>query len=203
MDVALETRHGHKAQARPATATPVPPVPAEPARAAATSTQPVTVTTPPPATVDERPGGIAAPDLPVRGHARLTQLADTARTVIRMAVRNGDAQAHITLHPAELGEVEIRLRYHAGGVSADVFADSRAAAQALQQASAELRRSLEAQGLVVHGLDVRHGPNDERRALHEHRRHGGGRGHRTDHLDQTTIDTSSLPLSAGAVDVLA
>ena len=121
-----------------------------------------------------------------------------------MATREGATQAHITLHPAELGEVSIRLRYHAGGVSADVLADSQAAAQVLQQASGDLKRSLEAQGLVVHDLDVRAGEQERQRA-HEQHRHG--RGHRHAHTfdlpDQTTIDTSSLPLPTGAVDVLA
>ena len=97
----------------------------------------------------------------MRAHSQLAQLAETARTVVRMAAREGAAQAHITLHPAELGEVEIRLRYHAGGVSADVLADSQAAAQVLQGAASELKRSLEAQGLVVHDLDVRAGEHEQ------------------------------------------
>ena len=85
-----------------------------------------------------------------------------------------------------------------------MLADSQAAAQVLQQASGDLKRSLEAQGLVVHDLDVRAGEQERQRA-HEQHRHG--RGHRHAHAfdlpDQTTIDTSSLPLPAGAVDVLA
>jgi flagellar hook-length control protein FliK len=194
------------APAHPASAAPAP-APAHPVSepAGTTAVQPVPVFAPPQQTVaPERPAQIA-PDVPVRAHARLNELADTARTVIRMASRDGSTQAHITLHPAELGEVEIRLRYHAGGVSADVLADSRAAAQVLQQATTELRRSLEAQGLVVHDLDVRQGSRDERRALHEQRPHSGGRdsSHDSDDLDQTTIDASSLPVPAGAVDVLA
>ena len=140
----------------------------------------------------------------MRAHAQLAHLADTARTVVRIAAREGAAQANITLHPAELGAVEIRLRYHAGGVSARSFADSQAAAQVLQGASGDLKRSLEAQGLVVHDLDVRAGDQDNRRANEHHQR---GRGHHRAHAfelaDQTTIDTSSLPLPTGAVDVLA
>jgi flagellar hook-length control protein FliK len=150
----------------------------------------------------ERPGA----ETPVRAHSNLAQLAQTARTVVRVAVREGATSAHITLHPAELGEVQIRLRYHAGGVSADVLADSPAAAQALQQASAELRRALESQGVVVHDLDVRQGEQEERRALKEHQGHAGHgrrRAHHDDYSDHTTIDTSSLPLATGAVDVLA
>jgi flagellar hook-length control protein FliK len=151
----------------------------------------------------ERP---AVPAPPPRAHAQLAELAHTARTVVRLAARDGAAQAHITLHPAELGEVEIRLRYHAGGVSADVLADSHAAVQVLQQASAELRRSLEAQGVTVHELDVRQGEQGERRAG-EHRHHGQrdghAHGHELHHPDHTTIDASRLPHAAGAIDVLA
>jgi flagellar hook-length control protein FliK len=164
--------------------------------------QPVQAATQQAVAQPERP---APPETPVRAHAQLAQLADTARTVVRLAVREGAAQAHITLHPAELGQVEIRLRYHGGGVSAEVFADSQAAAQVLHGAAAELRRSLEAQGLVVHDLDVRAGAQERDRA-HEHHGHGHGgrrRAHEFDLPDQTTIDTSTLPLPTGAVDVLA
>jgi flagellar hook-length control protein FliK len=167
--------------------------------------QPVATTAPQPAVITER---TAATETPVRAHSSLAQLVETARTVVRMAVRQGATEAHITLHPAELGEVSIRLRYHAGGVSADVLAESHTAAQALQGAASELRRSLEAQGLVVHELDVRAGEHEKHRAHEQHGdTHGGHRGHRHAHTfdlpDQTTIDTSSLPLPTGAVDVLA
>jgi nicotinate-nucleotide--dimethylbenzimidazole phosphoribosyltransferase len=151
----------------------------------------------------ERPAAAAPPP---RAHAQLAELAQTARTVVRLAAREGAAQAHITLHPAELGEVEIRLRYHAGGVSADVLADSHAAVQVLQQASAELRRSLEAQGLAVHDLDVRQGEQEQRRAgehRHHGHRHADAHGRAIDHPDHTTIEASRLPLAAGAIDVLA
>ena len=127
--------------------------------------QPVATTAPQQAVAPER---AAATEAPVRAHSSLAHLAETARTVVRMAVRDGATQAHITLHPAELGEVSIRLRYHAGGISADVLAESHAAAQALQGAASELRRSLEAQGLVVHGLDVRAGEHEKQQRAHEH-----------------------------------
>jgi flagellar hook-length control protein FliK len=144
-------------------------------------------------------------ELPAR--ARLGELADVAATVIRLAARDGKAAARITLRPAELGEVEIRLRYHAGGISADVVAESSQAAQTLSQAAGELRRSLESQGLVVHWLDVRTG-DEGRRAWQEgwHPGRGGARGH--DHLDDppeglTAIEAAALPAASGSVDVLA
>ena len=84
-----------------------------------------------------------------------------------------------------------------------MLADSQAAAQVLQQASADLKRSLEAQGLVVHDLDVRHGEQEKRRAHEQHQGRGHRHAHAFDDSDHTTIDTSSLPLGSGAVDVLA
>jgi flagellar hook-length control protein FliK len=141
--------------------------------------------------------------------SRLSELADIASTVIRVTAREGKAAARITLRPAELGDVEIRLRYHAGGVSADVVADSPQAAQTLSQAVGELRRSLETQGLVVHWLDVRTG-DDGRRAWQEawHPGQGEARGRRDplEELDElrspTPVDAAALPGTGGSVDVL-
>ncbi|MFN8224917.1 MAG: flagellar hook-length control protein FliK [Gaiellales bacterium] len=144
-------------------------------------------------------------EAPLRARARLGELADVANTVIRVAARDGKTTARITLRPVELGEVEIRLRYHAGGVTADVVAESRQAAQLLSNASGELRRSLESQGLTVHWLDVRAG-SDERRAWERFDEPGSRRAaglEPADDEETTTIEASSLPLAAGAVDVLA
>jgi flagellar hook-length control protein FliK len=77
-----------------------------------------------------------------------------------MAARDGAGSARITLHPAELGSVEIRIRYQASGVSAELTAESQQAAQALQQSVGELRRALESQGLTVLDLDVRSAADD-------------------------------------------
>ena len=94
--------------------------------------------------------------------ARLHELVDRAQATIRVAVREGHTDARITLRPAELGEVRITLRYGHGGVSALVTADSSKAVELLSQASSDLRRSLEQQGLSVHGLDVRLAGGDAR-----------------------------------------
>lgn len=147
----------------------------------------------------------AKAEIPVRARARMSELADVAGTVIRLAARDGKSTARITLRPVELGEVEIRLRYHAGGVTADVVTESRQAAQLLQNASSELRRSLESQGLTVHWLDVRAGA-EERRGWGELGSSPDGRHADRDEADEdstTTIEASSLPVAAGGVDVLA
>jgi flagellar hook-length control protein FliK len=87
--------------------------------------------------------------------SHVNELWETTKTAIRVAVRNGQSEARITLRPAELGEVRITLRYENGGVSAALTADSAQAFEALAQAATELRRGLEQQGVSVLGLEVR------------------------------------------------
>jgi flagellar hook-length control protein FliK len=82
-------------------------------------------------------------------------LNDTINGLLRVAARGGAATARIVLTPPELGSVEIRLRVRGSTVTAELTADSSHGAQALGQSVADLRRSLEAQGLIVQGLDVR------------------------------------------------
>jgi flagellar hook-length control protein FliK len=87
-----------------------------------------------------------APTLPVR--------ADHVHAMLRVLEHRGQVQAQLTLHPAELGGVEVRLRQTAHGLMATVTADRADAAHVLQQAGTELRRALEAQGVQVAGLDI-------------------------------------------------
>ena len=74
--------------------------------------------------------------------------------MLRVLEHRGQVQAQLTLHPAELGGVEVRLRQTAHGLMATVTADRADAAHVLQQAGSELRRALEAQGVQVAGLDI-------------------------------------------------
>jgi flagellar hook-length control protein FliK len=92
---------------------------------------------------------------PTRAHVALSDLAAEAGASIRLATRGGLSSAQIVLTPPELGQVEIRLRYRGGAVVAELTADSAQAAQTLARSSAELRRTLEDQGIVVLSLDVR------------------------------------------------
>jgi flagellar hook-length control protein FliK len=152
-----------------------------------------------------------APAAPAPG-VRLTELVEAAGTVIRIAVRDQQGVARITLRPAELGSVDIRLTYGPGGVTAQLTAESPQAAQALAQASHELRRALEAQGLVVQSLDVQHAGGDDRPSANRDRlgsENGQQRGARGGTLaeptddPETTIAPSRLPLEGTQVDVLA
>ncbi|WP_320669646.1 flagellar hook-length control protein FliK [Patulibacter defluvii] len=127
--------------------------------------------------------------------------------------------AQLHLRPAALGGVEVRLRHGAQGLEATVLADSPDAARALQQASGELRRQLEAQGLHVARLDVGaaapggSGPDSgpRNRASGRDRDHARPAGPTAHATPTTTTDPDfdprprlTLPLPGGArVDVLA
>jgi flagellar hook-length control protein FliK len=98
----------------------------------------------------------AAPATPQpEASVRLADLAHAAQTAITISSQNGDTSARITLHPNELGSVEIHLRYGSDGITATVRADSPQAAQILHQAAPDLKRALEAQGMSLLGFDVR------------------------------------------------
>lgn len=152
-------------------------------------------------------GGAPGQPTELRLHSRLHELGSVTRLVVRMAAREEATQARITLEPGDLGQVRISLKYHAGGISAEVVADSVEAAQALQQTVGDLKRSLEAQGVVVHGLDVRLAGDDGQRAGRDSNAPtpGKGRGESGYELDDDgiAIDPGSLPLAGSQVDVLA
>ncbi len=84
----------------------------------------------------------------------LGQAVETVRLTMHAASERGVTRARIALRPEELGGVEVHLRHSAEGLSARVVAEGPEAAQLLQQAAGELRRSLEQQGLTLVRLDV-------------------------------------------------
>jgi hypothetical protein len=86
--------------------------------------------------------------------AQLHELVARVRETIRVTVREERTEARITLHPAELGEVRIRISYGPAGISASIVADSSRAAQTLAQSAPELRRTLEEHGVTLQSVDV-------------------------------------------------
>jgi flagellar hook-length control protein FliK len=90
---------------------------------------------------------------PVRT-VRLSQAAEAVENVIRLGTVRGVSHARLSLRPAELGGVEIRLQQTASGLVASVVAEGVEAAQALQQAGADLRRQLESHGIELQRLDI-------------------------------------------------
>ncbi|MBS1869755.1 MAG: flagellar hook-length control protein FliK [Actinobacteria bacterium] len=193
--------NGHASAQAATSATPAPPAPA-----------PATPVTPSAAT----PATAAAPDTAaVPGRAvGLEHAVETVRLALRAGAERGVTHARISLTPRELGTIEVHLRHTADGLVARVVAEHGAAAQQLQQAGAELRRSLEDQGLTLLRLDI--GASGEqggraagRRAASERagapRRAGGADDGTPDALAATeTTSTTTLALPNGAlVDVLA
>jgi flagellar hook-length control protein FliK len=106
-----------------------------------------------PAPPPQQPAAPAQAFAPAQA-ATLPVRADHVRAMLRVLEHRGQVQAQLTLHPAELGGVEVRLRQTAHGLMATVTADRADAAHVLQQAGSELRRALEAQGVQVAGLDI-------------------------------------------------
>ena len=93
-------------------------------------------------------------DAPATRTVRMSPAAEAVENAIRIGQTRGVTHARMSLKPAELGGVEIRLAQSAQGLTATVVADGQQAAQLLQQAGQELRRSLEAQGIQLHQLDI-------------------------------------------------
>jgi flagellar hook-length control protein FliK len=120
---------------------------------AAPQQAPVDLAAPAPAPPPLQPAATAPAFAPAQA-ATLPVRADHVRAMLRVLEHRGQVQAQLTLHPAELGGVEVRLRQTAHGLMATVTADRADAAHVLQQAGSELRRALEAQGVQVAGLDI-------------------------------------------------
>ena len=160
----------------------------------------------PPAVPSQAFAAAHAPTLPVR--------ADHVRAMLRLLQHRGQVQAQLSLHPAELGGVEVRLRQTAHGLMATVTADRPEAAQVLQQAGTELRRALEAQGVQVAGLDIgMAGENQDAANARANERRAesalAGPRHAGDDNEPSPIDpdhrtTTASTIALGAlVDVLA
>jgi flagellar hook-length control protein FliK len=147
----------------------------------------------------------------------LSQAADAVENVIRLGSARGVTHARMSLRPAELGGIEIRLQQTSTGLVASVVADGREAAQALQQAGHDLQRRLESQGIELQRLDISYAGEERSGARSAQAQAGDGEpsssagdtdSHATDGGDLTSTDettaTSTLELPDGVlVDVLA
>jgi flagellar hook-length control protein FliK len=102
-------------------------------------------------TVTSRPLAAAAP---AAYGVRLEQAAETVRTTIAMAARQGSSSARIQLSPASLGGLQIHLQRTADGLVARVIAEHPEAAQTLAQNGDDLRRSLQQSGMTLLRLDI-------------------------------------------------
>ncbi|MCK9247718.1 MAG: flagellar hook-length control protein FliK [Solirubrobacteraceae bacterium] len=139
-------------------------------------------------------------------------MLSTTAVALQLLAGRGATLAQISLRPAALGGIEVRLRHVAGGgIEATLLADQADTARSLQQAGNELRRMLEAQGVDLLRLDV-----DARAAGDPDARRDGGDSARPSGAaptgaagagpvdTSTTASTVHLLLPDGAtVDVLA
>jgi flagellar hook-length control protein FliK len=141
----------------------------------------------------------------------LARAAENVEHVLRLASQRGVTHARIALNPAELGSIDVHLRHTSDGIVARVVAHSPEAVQQLQQAAADLRRSLEDKGLNLLNLDVGHSGDERSAGAAGHgfgdggNRTSGGSGDagETAGTGETTT-TSTLQLPNGVlVDVLA
>ena len=156
---------------------------------------------------------------PVRGATTLQHLARTVDAAMQMGHARGITRARLHLHPAELGAIELHLRHTANGMTARVVAESPEAVAVLQQASNDLRRSLEQAGITLTGLDIgsRADQQGEQRTFagafdasdRDRDRGSNGRRYGLNAGDETDTDTvqtirTRVPLAGGAlVDVIA
>lgn len=108
--------------------------------------------------------------------------ADLTRQQVAQAVatltRRGDGEHRMTirLDPEELGQLEVVVRSHRGGVDVTMAAARPEVVSSLLDASAELRRLLEDKGVAARDLDVRdldQGSDRHGRSADDHR--GGHR----------------------------
>jgi flagellar hook-length control protein FliK len=120
---------------------------APPAADAPSPAPPAAAPAPPPAPAPQ-------PSLPLQRAASLHHAPRAVAQVLELAVERGISHAKLSLRPADLGGVEIRLQSSSAGVTAQVVADSPEAARLLQHAAADLRRALERHDVTLLSLDV-------------------------------------------------
>jgi hypothetical protein len=124
--------------------------------------------------------------------------------LVRLATRNGAAEARMELHPQELGSVVVKLRMTSDGLQASFTASNPEALSQLQQAGDDLRRSLEAKGVTLATLDVRAEADQAGERRGERRGWGNSRtDRRAEELDDEALTaTTSIP-AGELVDVHA
>ena len=157
----------------------------------------------------------AQPAVAPRATAALHQAPRAVAQLLHVAVDRGITHAKLNLRPVELGGIEIRLQSSAAGVTAQVIADSPAAAKLLEQAASDLRRSLERQDVTLLSLDVSTAGDDRPAGSSgassdlfpgETARHHGlsGRGDDAESPDEQPVVATTVQLPDGLlVDVLA
>ena len=124
-------------------------------------------------------------------------------TLLQVAVDRGITHAKMTLRPAELGGIEIRLQATAAGIAAQVIADSPEAARLLVQAGDDLRRALEARNVTLISLDVSTTADQQRDSARGEWRDGdeAGRFGSGGSSGDTESDTEPAPISHSVIEL--
>jgi flagellar hook-length control protein FliK len=151
-------------------------------------------------TVTTRPLATAAP---ASYGVRLEQAAETVRTTIAMAARQGSSSARIQLSPASLGGLQIHLQRTVDGLVARVIAEHPEAAQTLAQNGDDLRRSLQQSGMTLLRLDIESSDRRDPSAHQDPGAGGAGTGPRVGVDDDLTLDgvTDSTSTQISAHDL--
>jgi hypothetical protein len=95
------------------------------------------------------PQALGIPRVPV-SPAGLERVA----TAVRMAVSRGGGEVRLRLHPESLGDVQVRVRWEGGVLTARLEASSPAARDALEAGLQTLRTVLQEQGVPMDTLQV-------------------------------------------------
>lgn len=190
---------------------PAPPPTSAPATAPQAARPEPTPAAPAPFPPSAPPAPTSPPAMPVAGPAGPAQPVETAHLAERiehvavLTGPNGTARATLVLKPVELGQVDIRLRQTAEGLTATVAVKEPEALQAVQHAVGELLQTLEQRGITVQRLDVQLAPqggaagDQQRRSAPE--QHRGTQPTAVDLDDEDLTTTTAQPV--GLVDVRA
>ncbi|QYR19770.1 flagellar hook-length control protein FliK [Paenibacillus sp. sptzw28] len=130
------------------------------------------------------PVKIAAP-IPVQ------QFAETMQSLVakqfNVSSVNGVSEARISLFPEHLGQVDVRITVHNGQLTALFLTDTTAAKDILENQMAQLRSSLQSQGLQVDKLEV--SQTTVQTSMFQDRQGHGGREQQADKRNKSESDT--------------
>lgn len=101
------------------------------------------------------------------------------------------SEARILLNPEHLGQVDIKLHLHNGQLTALFLADSPAAREAIENQLAQLRQSLQLQGIQVDRMEVGSGELQTSLSFGQ-QQGGGGRGQSFTGGGRATEETAAL-----------
>ena len=142
------------------------------------------------------PGSLDGLGRPAAGPTTPHELARELGTRLQMAVREGGRELVVTLRPAELGHLTIRVTMQDGVLQAQILADRPEAARMLQQSLGHLGSALGDLGYSLENLDVAYG-GDPRDAQASGDADGAVRGE-VQEADGTPVATSDDPATAVA-----